>query len=65
MGEDEYKSTQTPFISIYIPTWNRQQLGIRGIKKVLRHDYDNREQNIEDDSSSTYEHQQNFFEDLN
>lgn len=25
-----------PLISIYMPTWNRQQLAIRAIKSVLR-----------------------------
>ncbi|SQB29138.1 putative glycosyl transferase [Citrobacter koseri] len=28
-----------PLISIYMPTWNRQQLAIRAIKSVLRQDY--------------------------
>lgn len=30
-----------PLISIYMPTWNRQQLAIRAIKSVLRQDYSN------------------------
>jgi|GEM_PF-5762592 len=27
-------TTQRPLISIYMPTWNRQQLAIRAIKSV-------------------------------
>ncbi|EDK7979516.1 colanic acid biosynthesis glycosyltransferase WcaA, partial [Salmonella enterica subsp. enterica serovar Derby] len=29
-------TTDNPLISIYMPTWNRQQLAIRAIKSVLR-----------------------------
>ena len=32
-------TTENPLISIYMPTWNRQQLAIRAIKSVLRQDY--------------------------
>ncbi|EON1639075.1 colanic acid biosynthesis glycosyltransferase WcaA, partial [Escherichia coli] len=28
-------TTENPLISIYMPTWNRQQLAIRAIKSVL------------------------------
>ena len=58
-------STQRPLISIYMPTWNRQQLAIRAIKSVLRQDYDNWELIIVDDCSSSYEQLQKFVEDLN
>ena len=37
-----------PLISIYMPTWNRQQLAIRAIKSVLRQDYSNWEMIIVD-----------------
>ncbi len=58
-------TTQRPLISIYMPTWNRQQLAIRAIKSVLRQDYDNWELIIVDDCSSYYEQLQKFVEDLN
>lgn len=58
-------TTQRPLISIYMPTWNRQQLAIRAIKSVLRQDYDNWELIIVDDCSSSYEQLQKFVEDLN
>ncbi|VTP71217.1 putative glycosyl transferase [Leclercia adecarboxylata] len=44
--------TTRPLISIYMPTWNRQQLAIRAIKSVLRQDYDHWELIIVDDCSS-------------
>ncbi|RIG03208.1 glycosyltransferase, partial [Shigella flexneri] len=44
-----------PLISIYMPTWNRQQLAIRAIKSVLRQDYSNWEMNIVDDCSTSWE----------
>jgi glycosyltransferase involved in cell wall biosynthesis len=53
-------TTQRPLISIYMPTWNRQQLAIRAIKSVLRQDYDNWELIIVDDCSSSYEQLQNL-----
>ena len=58
-------TTQRPLISIYMPTWNRQQLAIRAIKSVLRQDYDNWELIIVDDCSSSYEQLQKFVTDLN
>ncbi len=42
-----------PLISIYMPTWNRQQLAIRAIKSVLRQDYSNWEMIIVDDCSTS------------
>jgi len=57
-------TTQRPLISIYMPTWNRQQLAIRAIKSVLRQDYDNWEMIIVDDCSSSYEQLQKFVEEL-
>ena len=39
-----------PLISIYMPTWNRQQLAIRAIKSVLRQDYNNWEMIIVESS---------------
>ena len=44
-----------PLISIYMPTWNRQQLAIRAIKSVLRQDYSNWEMIIVDDCSNYLE----------
>ena len=58
-------TTQRPLVSIYMPTWNRQQLAIRAIKSVLRQDYDNWELIIVDDCSSSYEQLQKFVTDLN
>lgn len=43
-----------PLISIYMPTWNRQQLAIRAIKSVLRQDYNNWEMIIVDDCSTSW-----------
>ncbi|MTD42681.1 colanic acid biosynthesis glycosyltransferase WcaA [Erwinia sp. CPCC 100877] len=54
-----------PLVSIYMPTWNRQQLAIRAIKSVLRQDYDNWEMIIVDDCSASYEQLQKFITDLN
>lgn len=42
-------TTDNPLISIYMPTWNRQQLAIRAIKSVLRQDYRHWEMIIVDD----------------
>ena len=58
-------TTQRPLVSIYMPTWNRQQLAIRAIKSVLRQDYDNWELIIVDDCSSSYEQLQKFVTELN
>ncbi|RYA67502.1 colanic acid biosynthesis glycosyltransferase WcaA, partial [Enterobacter cloacae complex sp. 4DZ3-17B2] len=58
-------TTQRPLSSIYMPTWNRQQLAIRAIKSVLRQDYDNWELLIVDDCSSPYEQLKKIVEDLN
>lgn len=57
-------STTRPLISIYMPTWNRQQLAIRAIKSVLRQDYDNWEMLIVDDCSAAYEQLQQFVDEL-
>jgi len=57
--------TTRPLISIYMPTWNRQQLAIRAIKSVLRQDYDHWELIIVDDCSSSWEQLQQFVTDLN
>lgn len=54
-----------PLVSIYMPTWNRQQLAIRAIKSVLRQDYDNWEMIVVDDCSASYEQLQQFIVDLN
>ena len=54
--------TDKPLISIYMPTWNRQQLAIRAIKSVLRQDYPHWEMIIVDDCSSSYEQLQQFVE---
>ena len=58
-------NTENPLISIYMPTWNRQQLAIRAIKSVLRQDYPHWEMIIVDDCSSSYEQLQQFVEGLN
>ncbi len=58
-------TTENPLISIYMPTWNRQQLAIRAIKSVLRQDYPHWEMIIVDDCSSSYEQLQQFVEELN
>ncbi|GGD35058.1 colanic acid biosynthesis glycosyltransferase WcaA [Franconibacter pulveris 1160] len=57
--------TARPLISIYMPTWNRQQLAIRAINSVLRQDYEHWEMIIVDDCSSSYEQLQSFVEGLN
>ncbi len=49
-----------PLISIYMPTWNRQQLAIRAIKSVLRQDYSNWEMIIVDDCSTSWEQLQQY-----
>ncbi|UYW74409.1 glycosyltransferase [Pseudocitrobacter faecalis] len=58
-------TTENPLISIYMPTWNRQQLAIRAIKSVLRQDYPNWEMIIVDDCSESYEQLQQFVSELN
>jgi len=58
-------TTDNPLISIYMPTWNRQQLAIRAIKSVLRQDYSHWEMIIVDDCSAEYEQLQQFVEALN
>ncbi|VVT52542.1 Colanic acid biosynthesis glycosyl transferase WcaA [Kosakonia radicincitans] len=45
-------TTANPLISIYMPTWNRQQLAIRAIKSVLRQDYPHWEMIVVDDCST-------------
>ena len=57
-------TTSRPLISIYMPTWNRQQLAIRAIKSVLRQDYEHWEMLIVDDYSSSYEQLQRFVDQL-
>ncbi|MEA1065423.1 colanic acid biosynthesis glycosyltransferase WcaA [Erwinia sp. HR93] len=53
-----------PLVSIYMPTWNRQQLAIRAIKSVLRQVYDKWELFIVDDCSSEYAQLAQFVERL-
>ncbi len=57
-------TTNNPLISIYMPTWNRQQLAIRAIKSVLRQDYPHWEMIIVDDCSSSFEQLQQYIDDL-
>lgn len=57
--------TARPLISIYMPTWNRQQLAIRAINSVLRQDYEHWEMIIVDDCSSSWEQLKSFVEGLN
>ncbi|MBS1205038.1 MAG: colanic acid biosynthesis glycosyltransferase WcaA [Proteobacteria bacterium] len=57
-------TTANPLISIYMPTWNRQQLAIRAIKSVLRQDYPHWEMIVVDDCSDAYEQLQQFVEEL-
>ena len=54
-----------PLISIYMPTWNRQQLAIRAIKSVLRQDYSNWEMIIVDDCSTSWAQLQQYVTALN
>lgn len=54
-----------PSISIYMPTWNRQQLAIRAIKSVLRQDYPHWEMIVVDDCSSNFEQLEQYVADLN
>lgn len=56
---------QRPLISVYMPTWNRQQLAIRAIKSVLRQDYDRWELIVVDDCSSAWHQLSQFVEQLN
>ncbi len=58
-------TTNPPLISIYMPTWNRQQLAIRAIKSVLRQDYPHWEMFIVDDCSASFEQLQQFVAELN
>ncbi len=58
-------TAESPLISIYMPTWNRQQLAIRAIKSVLRQDYDHWELIIVDDCSSAWQQLQQFISELN
>ena len=58
-------TTDYPLISIYMPTWNRQQLAIRAIKSVLRQDYPHWEMIIVDDCSSSFEQLQQYIDELN
>ncbi len=53
-----------PTISIYMPTWNRQQLAIRAIKSVLRQDYPHWEMIVVDDCSSNFEQLEQYVADL-
>ncbi|MEN1298983.1 glycosyltransferase, partial [Pseudomonas aeruginosa] len=62
-GEQPMKDN--PLISIYMPTWNRQQLAIRAIKSVLRQDYNNWEMIIVDDCSTSWEQLQQYVTALN
>ncbi len=54
-----------PTISIYMPTWNRQQLAIRAIKSVLRQDYPHWEMIVVDDCSSNFEQLEQYVAELN
>ncbi len=54
-----------PTISIYMPTWNRQQLAIRAIKSVLRQDYPHWEMIVVDDCSANYEQLEQYVAELN
>lgn len=54
-----------PLISIYMPTWNRQQLAIRAIKSVLRQDYPHWELWVVDDCSTAWEQLRQFINGLN
>ena len=54
-----------PLISIYMPTWNRQQLAIRAIKSVLRQDYPHWEMIVVDDCSANFEQLEQYVADLN
>ncbi len=58
-------TTSRPLVSVYMPTWNRQQLAIRAIKSVLRQDYDNWEMFIVDDCSRDWQQLQQFVDSLN
>ena len=58
-------TTERPLISIYMPTWNRQQLAIRAIKSVLRQDYTHWELIIVDDCSTAFEQLQSYVAELN
>lgn len=58
-------TTESPLISIYMPTWNRQQLAIRAIKSVLRQDYRHWEMIIVDDCSENFEQLQQYVSELN
>jgi colanic acid biosynthesis glycosyl transferase WcaA len=53
-------TNEHPLISIYMPTWNRQQLAIRAIKSVLRQDYPHWELIVVDDCSAAWEQLQQF-----
>ncbi len=57
-------TTANPLISIYMPTWNRQQLAIRAIKSVLRQDYPHWEMIIVDDCSASFDQLQQFVDEL-
>lgn len=57
-------TTSRPLISIYMPTWNRQQLAIRAINSVLRQDVESWELLIVDDCSSSFQQLQRYVDEL-
>ena len=51
-------------VSIYMPTWNREELAKRAVESILKQEYENWELIIVDDFSPNYLKLQGFIEDL-
>lgn len=64
MSSVKIMTNDRPLISIYMPTWNRQQLAIRAIKSVLRQDYPHWEMLIVDDCSPAFEELMQYVQSL-
>lgn len=58
--------TQTlrPLISVYMPTWNREDLAIRAINSIIAQDYTHWELIVIDDFSPSYEKLNDYIEQL-
>jgi len=60
LANDTY--TATPLISVYMPTWNREDLAIRAIKSIIAQDYPHWELIVIDDFSPACEKLNRFIE---
>ncbi|WLI79082.1 colanic acid biosynthesis glycosyltransferase WcaA [Kosakonia sp. H02] len=53
-----------PLITVYMPTWNREDLAIRAIKSVIAQDYQHWELIVIDDCSPGYEKISNYLNEI-